>query len=73
MPQEVEKEDESDDELKEFKVKDSFKIHSKTVAKKTKERMDEIKANQSKQIGKNESESFEVINRFRYRLKYHFH
>ena len=69
MPQEVEKGDESDDELKEFNVKDSFKIHSKSLAKKTKQRVDEINVNESKQIGKNEPAYDEVWNDFRYKLK----
>ena len=69
MPHDVEKGDESDDELKEFNVKDSFKIHSKSLAKKTKQRVDEITVNESKQIGKNEPAYDEVWNHFRYKLK----
>ena len=69
MSQEVGKDDETDDELKEFNVKDSFKIHSKSLAKKTKERVGEITANESKQIGKNEPAYTEVLNYFRYKLK----
>ena len=71
MPQEVEKGDESDDELKEFNVKDSFKIHSKSLAKKTKQRVDEINVNESKQIGKNETAYDEVWNDFRYKLRHY--
>ena len=69
MSQEVGKDDETDDELKEFNVKDSFKIHSKSLAKKTKERVDEITANQSQQIGKNEPAYFQVLSCIRYSIE----
>ena len=61
LAQEVEEDDKTDTELKDFNAKDSLKIHSKSIAKKSTKGTNAISANQSQQIGQNEPEHSEVF------------